>query len=272
MIPARRVTIMVVLSFLVGAASACGSSTSQGASVREKAIDSLPTMSLDPEAVEVMPSAVDLIRNSYVVARGQFENGPTVVSESPEGDELAAQLVVWEFVPEAIYRDVRVDDAPAKVAEEERGSILVAARANEVGKMRANTPIEQFIANFPSVYNLNSFPLNRPLYIFLRPGAMPREVVQRNESVSHVMGVTELTHCYLVEELDRACSYVADSPGGEPAAVLGEGSMVPRDLTAETIERAGSVAEVVGYMPHAEVDPTIDARRFEVVVGEGSEG
>jgi hypothetical protein len=96
----------------------------------------LPTMSVELDTgVEVLPTAIDLIRESYVVARGRFVGGPSVVQTSPDGEEMAHSLVVWEFLPDEVYRDVRTDDAPSRVAEERRGSILVPDSANEVGRV-----------------------------------------------------------------------------------------------------------------------------------------
>ena len=111
--------------------------------------------------MEVPPTATDLIRESYVVARGRFVGGPAVVKTSPDGEELAHSLVVWEFVPDEVYRDVRTDDAPARVAEEQRGSILVAAGVNLVGQMRGDEPLDQFVRSFPDTSNLNSYQIDR---------------------------------------------------------------------------------------------------------------
>ncbi|MBJ7453190.1 MAG: hypothetical protein JHC71_14075, partial [Blastococcus sp.] len=194
--------------------------------------------------VEAWATARDLIRESYVVARGRFVGGPTVVQTSPDGEEMPTSLVVWEFVPDEVYRDVRTDSAPSRVAEDRRGSILVAESANEVGRMRGAQAVETFVQTFPSIYNLNSFPVDRPLYVFLRPGQMPRDEIARDGELAHVMSVVE-AQCYAVDDLERSCAHVADTPGGKPEAVLAEGDLVPRGLSPEAIEAAGSVAEVV---------------------------
>lgn len=221
--------------------------------------------------VEVLPTATDLIRESYVVARGRFVGGPTVVQTSPHGEEMAHSLVVWEFVPDGVYRDVRTDDAPSRVAEDRRGSILVAASANEVGRMRGAEPVETFVRSSPSVYNLNSVPVDRPLYVFLHPGRMPRDAVAQDAELAHVMTLVGGFHCYAVDDLQRSCAYVADTPGGEPAAVLADGALVPGDLSPEAIEAAGSVAEVADSGYFTATSP-IDAGRWTAVPGGGVEG
>ena len=221
--------------------------------------------------VEVPTTATDLIRESYVVARGRFVGGPTTVQTSPDGEELAHSLVVWEFVPDEVYRDVRTDDAPSRIAEERRGSILVAASANEVGRMRGAEPVETFVQSFPSVYNLNSVPVDRPLYVFLHPGGMPRDAVARDADLAHVMTLVGGTHCYAVDDLDRSCAYVADTPGGEPAAVPAEGALVPAELSPEAIEAARGVTEVVGSEHFMDTAP-IDGERHTVIPDGGGEG
>ena len=231
----------------------------------------LPTVSVAvTDAVDIMPTATDLIRESYVVARGRFVGGPTVVQSTPDEEELAHSLVVWHFLPDDVYRDVRTDDAPSRVAEDRRGGILVAASATEVGRMRRAQPLEDFVHSFPSIYNLNSFPVDRPLFIFLRPGAMPRDAVARDPDLAHVMYVVD-AQCYAVDDLERSCAYVADTSGGKPSAVLARGALVPADLTPEAIEAAGSVIEVVDDGYSAETSP-IDVGRWTVTPGGGGEG
>jgi hypothetical protein len=229
------------------------------------------SLEIGNDAFEVLPTATDLIRESYVVARGRFVGGPTVVQTSPDGEEMANSLVVWEFVPDEVYRDVRTEDAPSRVAEDRRGSILVAASANEVGRMRGADPVETFVRTSPSVYNLNSVPVDRALYVFLRPGSMPRDAVARDEDLAHVMGLVGSTQCYAVDDLERSCAYVADTPGGKPEAVLARGGLVPGDLSPEAIEAAGSVAEVVASGYFTPTAP-IDAEHYTAIPGGGGEG
>lgn len=221
--------------------------------------------------VEAPATASDLIRESYVVARGRFVGGPTVVQTSPDGEEMAHSLVVWEFVPDEVYRYLRTADAPSRGAEDRRGSILVAASANEVGRMRGADPVETFVRTSPSVYNLNSVPVDRPLHVFLRPGSMPRDAVARDAELAHVMGLVGSTQCYAVDDLERSCTYVADTPGGRPEAVLQQGALVPGDLSREAIEAAGSVGEVVDSGYFADTAP-IDVQRYAAIPGGGGEG
>jgi len=272
MTPLRRVAVLAVCSVAVGLGAGCGA-VQESNSGQEKT-EELPTMSiqLGGDAVTAFPSATELIRNSYVIARGRFVGGPTTVQSAPVGEEFPSSLVVWEFVPDKVYRDVRVDGAPAKVAESQRGSILIAANANEVGATRGDQPIDEFVRSVPDVFNLNSYPVDRPLYVFLRPGVMPQAVIERDAELAHVMAVAEKTQCYLVNNLDRSCANVADAPGGEPQALLEEGALVPLGLSSEAIAGAGSVAEVVSATAPEDVDLTIDAARFEVFPGGGGEG
>ena len=266
----RTVAVVAVWGLVVAAAASCASPAVGGAGPSAPA--ELPTMSVEVgTGMEVLPTATDLVRRSYVVARGRFVGGPTVVQTSPEGEELAHSLVVWEFVPEEVYRDVRTDDAPSRVAEDRRGSILVAASGNEVGRMRGTEPVETFVNSFPSVYNLNSVPVDRALYVFLHPGAMPRDAVAQNGELAHVMTLASGIHCYAVEDLQRSCAYVADTAGGRPEAVLAQGALVPGDLSQEGIEAAGSVAEVVdpGYFS---ATAPIDVGRYAAISGGGGEG
>ena len=55
---------------------------------------------------------------------------------------------------------------------------------------------------------------------------------------------------------------MADTPGGEPVAVPAEGALVPRDVSPEAIEAAGSVTEVAddGYSWHAAGRVAVGAR------------
>lgn len=137
--------------------------------------------------------------------------------------------------------------------------------------MRGEQTIEDFVRSFTSVGNLNSFPVDRPLYVFLRPGLMPKDEIARDAELAHVMIVAVSTQCYLVDDLERSCAYVADTPGGEPEAVLGRGDLVPEGLSVETIEAAASVTEVVesGYF---RATAAVDLERWTTIpeiVGEG---
>ena len=271
--PLRRVAVIAVCSLLVGAAVSCGSPATPevGAGPEEPA--NLPTasISLGTGAVEVLPTATDLIRESYVVARGRFVGGPTIVQTSPEGEEMANSVVVWEFVPDEVYRDVRTRDAPSRVAEDRRGSILIADSANEVGRMRGEEPVETFVQSLPSADNLNTFPVDRPIYVFLRPGNLVLRHRARDADLAHVMIVAESTQCYAVDNLERSCAYVADTPGGEPEAVLGRGDLVPRGLTRVAIEAAGSMTEVVESEYFRATAP-VDVERYTTIPDGGGEG
>ncbi|RBY86176.1 hypothetical protein [Blastococcus sp. TF02A-26] len=254
---------MVLCGLLLGG---CASAEEE-----QPATPELPAVSLFDASYDTPATASELIRESYVVARGRFVGGPVVVSASTD-PELPSELVVWEFVPDEVYRDVRVDDAPARVAEEQRGSILVAAGAIVVGQMRGDQPLVEFVQSFPSTSNVNGFPLDRPVYVFLSPGVMPRDAVERDPELTHVMGLAGPAQCYLVDDLSRSCGYVADTPGGDPGAVLEAGNLVPSGLTVEAIEGSASLREVVSAAPYAELDPLIDAERFVALPAEGGEG
>jgi hypothetical protein len=67
--------------------------------------------------------------------------------------------------------------------------------------MRGDEPIDGFVRSSPSVGNLNSYPVDRPVYVFLRPGGMPNYAVARDGELAHVMYVAENIHCYLVDDL-----------------------------------------------------------------------
>lgn len=90
--------------------------------------------------VEALSTATELIRESYVVARGRFTGGPTAVQTSPDGEGKAHSLVVGvrarRGVPRRADRRSPVAGCGLRVAEARRGSILVAASANEVGRKR----------------------------------------------------------------------------------------------------------------------------------------
>lgn len=137
--------------------------------------------------------------------------------------------------------------------------------------MRGAEPVETFIRSSPSVYDLNSVPVHRPLHVFLHPGGMPRDAVAQDVDLAHVMTLVGGLHCYAVDDLQRSCAYVADTPGGEPAAVLAEGALVPGDLSPEAIEAAGAVTEVVdsGYFTDS---APIGMRRWTATPGGGGEG
>ncbi len=255
---------MVVCGLILGG---CASAEDQ-----RTASPDLPAVSLGDATYDSPATASELIRESYVIARGRFVGGPVVVQAAPEGEELASELVVWEFVPDEVYRDVRVDDAPARVAEERRGSISVAARAIVVGDMRGDQSVEEFVRSFPSAATLNSFPVDRPVYVFLSPGGLPRDSVDRDPDLAHVMTLAGTAQCYLVDDLSRPCGYIADIPGGEPGAVLEEGNFVPSGLTVDVIEGSASVREVTSAAPFEEVDALIDAERFVALPAEGGEG
>ena len=268
----RRTAVLAVGGLVLGVVASCASPAAEDDGAGPEVLADLPTMSVEVgTGVEVLATATDLIRESFVVARGRFVGGPSVVQTSPEGEEMANSLVVWEFVPDEVYRDVRTEDAPSRVAEDRRGSILVADSANEVGRMRGEEPVETFVRSFPSVDNLNSFPVDRPLYVFLRPGGMPRDAIAQDGDLAHVMTLAGSAQCYAVDDLQRSCAYVADAPGGKPEAALAEGDLVPRDLSPEAIEAAGSVVEVVdsGY---STVTAPIDTGRFTAVPDGGGEG
>lgn len=251
--------------------TSCASPADEGSGPPASVELSTAYVALGTDALREQPTATDLIRESYVVARGRFVGSPSVVQTTPEGEELAGSLVVWEFVPDEVYRDVRTADAASRLAEERRASILVADSANEVGRMRGAQPVEDFVRSFTSVDNLNSFPVDTPLYVFLRPGAMPRDAVARDPGLAHVMTLVESTHCYAVDDLRRSCAYVADTPGGEPAAALAEGDLVPDGLSSEAIEAAGSMPEVIDSGYFADTAP-IDVARYTPIPDGGGEG
>lgn len=265
------VRVLLVSGLVLGVLASCGSPASEGGEPPAPAELPTASISLGTGAVEVLPTATDLIRESYVVARGRFVGGPTVVESTPDGEELAGSLVVWEFVPDEVYRDVRTADAPSRLAEERRGSILVAAGVNDVGRMRGEEPVEDFVQSFTSVGNLNSVPVDTPLHVFLRPGVMPRDAVARDAELAHVMTLVESTHCYAVDDLRRSCTYVADEPGGQPLAALAEGDLVPGNLSVGAIEAAGSVPEVVDSGYHTATDP-VELRRYTAIPAGGGEG
>lgn len=265
---ARRTAAVLLTCGLLLAGVACG--TGDPADDAGPTRD-LPTQPLGPDGMSTTYTTVaDLARDSYVVARGRFVGGPRVLT-STDDEELPTQVVVWEFVPDEVYRDVRRPDAPARRAEEGRGSILVAAGVNRVGEMRQGEPIADFVTSFPSRYNLNTLPLDRPVYVFLRPGAVPREAVQRDPDLAHVMTLTGTTHCYLADDLRRSCLSVADVPGGAALALPEDGGLVPADLAPEAIQAAGAVPEVISAAVE-EPDPSIDTERYAVLPGSGGEG
>ena len=261
--PVRRGAVAVLCGLLLGG---CASAEDeQSASLQ------LPAVPLSDSSYDTPATASELIRESYVVARGHFVGGPVVVTRSQD-EELPSELVVWEFVPDEVYRDVRADNAPARVAEEQRGSILVGAGVIVVGDMRGDQPVDEFLRSFPAADTLNSFPVDRPVYLFLSPGGMPRDSVDRDPDLAHVMTLAGTAQCYLVEDLSRPCGYVADIPGGEPAAVLEEGSFVASGLTVEAIEGSASVREVVSAGGGEGIDPTIDVDAYIPLPPEGGEG
>jgi hypothetical protein len=262
---------LLLMSGLVLAVVTSCAPADEGAEPEAPAALATASVAIGNDSVRVLPTATDLVRESYVVARGRFVGGPTVVQSTPDGEELASSLVVWEFVPDEVYRDVRTAEAPSRLAEERRGSILVAAGVTDVGRMRGEQPAEEFVQTFPSVRNLNSIPQDAPVHVFLRPGLMPRDAVARDPGLAHVMTLVESTHCYAVDDLRRSCTYVADEPGGEPLAALAEGDLVPEGLSIEAIESAGTVREVVepGYVTDS--DP-IDVGRHTPIPGGGGDG
>ena len=268
--PLAKCTVLGVCGLVM---ASCASSAVEPTGASPEVSVDLPTasISIGTGSVDVLPTATDLIRESYVVARGRFVGGPTVVRTTPDEEELANSLVLWEFVPDEVYRDVRTDDAPSRVAEDRRGSILVAAGVNEVGRMRGEESVEDFVHSFTSMGNLNSFPVDRPLYVFLRPGQMPKDEVARDGELAHVMTVAESTQCYAVDDLERSCAYVADTPGGKPEAALAPGDLVPRGLSQEAIEAAGAMTEVVDSGYFADTAP-IDVERYTAIPGDGGEG
>lgn len=260
--PVRRSAVAVLCVLLLGG---CASAEDE-----QTASPELPAVSLVDASYDTPATASELIRESYVVARGRFVGGPVVVERSPD-PELPSALVVWEFVPDEVYRDVRVDDAPARVAEERRGSILLGAGVIVVGDMRGDQPVDEFLRSFPAADTLNSFPVDRPVYVFLSPGGMPRDAVERDPDLAHVMTLAGTAQCYLVDDLSRSCGFVADTPGGDPGAVLEAVNLVPSGLTRDAIEGAGSVHEVVSSGLEA-TDPVIDTAAYTALPPEGGEG
>lgn len=247
---------------VVSVSSSCGSD------------EGLPTMPLDLSGsdgtVETPRTVDELIKLSYVVARGRFVGGPTVVQTSRDGENLITQQQVWEFVPDEVYRDVRLADAPTRIADEQRGSLLIGATVNDVATMRGGESVDKFVRTRPSTYNLNSFPVDRPVIVFLRPGKLPREVIEQDPELANTWIMAAPGHCFTVAKPDESCAYVADRPGGEPLARVERGALVPRGLTLGAIKNAGSVTEVVQSEFFAEVQP-VDAQRYAVISGIGVE-
>jgi hypothetical protein len=262
----RGVLAAAASALVVTAGTGCG--THEPAATAQ---EPLPTMSVSGElGTEVLPTAAELISDSYVVARGRFTGEPTVVHT--QGDEVSVtHQVVWEFVPDEVYRDVRAPEAPGRLDDERRGSFLVGASVNDVGAMRGDVTVETFLGTRPSTYNLNSYLADRSVYVFLRPGSLPRDVVQERPELADILILAAPGHCYVVDDLAQSCAYVADNPGGEPVATLDPGAMTPRGLTAEAVEGSGSVPDVVGSEYFTESQP-IDVGRYRVLPGGGGEG
>ncbi|MGY2127887.1 hypothetical protein [Blastococcus sp. SYSU DS0617] len=255
-----------VCALVVAAGAGCGAQEPE-----PTAREPLPTMSVTGSLVmEVVPTADELISDSYVVARGRFTGEPAVVHTQHDEGTVTHQ-VVWEFVPDEVYRDVRVPDAPARLADERRGTFLVGASVNDVGAMRGDLPVEAFLGTRPSTYNLNSYLVDQPVHVFLRPGALPRDVVQQQPELADTWVMAAPGHCYAVDDLAESCAYVADSPGGQPVAAVEPGGLTPRGLTAEAVESSGSVPAVVGSDYFTDSQP-IDGTRYRVLEGGGGEG
>ena len=99
---------------------------------------------------------------------------------------------------------------------------------------------------------------------------MPRDAVERDPDLAHVMVLAGTAQCYAVDDLSRPCGYAADTPGGEPGAVPEAGTFVPSGLTVEAIEGSASVREVVSAAPG--IDPMIDVDEYVPLPPEGGEG
>src|SRR4051794_13249735 len=99
--PVRSVAVAAACGLLLGA---CASAEDE-----QSASPDVPAVELFDHYDGPDLTTVDgLVRQSYVVARGRFVAGPTVVRPAPENEEFASELVMWEFVPDEVYRDVRV--------------------------------------------------------------------------------------------------------------------------------------------------------------------
>lgn len=254
---------MAMCCLVVAVGAACGGE------------NSLPTMPLEVSGsdgtTQAYPTVTELIQDSYVVARGRFTGKPAVVQTSRDGENLVTQQVVWEFVPDEVYRDVRAADSSARRTDERRGSFLIGASVNDVETMRGDTPVAEFVRTRPSTYNLNSYVVDRPTYVFLRPGRLPSEVVQRDPELANIMILAAPSQCYAVDGLRESCAYVADSPGGQPLAKLEREALIPRGLSVTAIQEAGSVSDVVGSELFASTQP-IDVQQYTVIPGSGGEG
>ncbi len=256
----------VVCALVVTAGAGCGAQDPEPA-----AQEPLPTVSVaESYGTEAITTADELVDLSFVVARGRFVGEPDIV-HTQHDEDVVGHVVVWEFVPDEVYRDVRVPDAPARQADERRGSFLVAAGAYEIGAMRGELSVEDFVGSRPSTYNLNSYAVDRPVHVFLRPGVLPREVVQQRPELADVWTLAGTGHCYAVEDLAESCAYVSDTVGGEPAATVERGSLTPRGLTAAIVEGSGSAPDVVGSEHFTESQP-IDVSRYRVLPEPGGEG
>ncbi|SDF60313.1 hypothetical protein SAMN05660485_03724 [Blastococcus fimeti] len=259
-----------------GAAALCALVVATGAACGAQepeptAQEPLPTVSVaESYGTDTITTADELVANSYVVARGRFVGAPDIVLTQHDED-VVGHVVVWEFAPDEVYRDVRLPDAPSRQADERRGTFLVAAGAYEIGAMRGELSVEAFIGSRPSTYNLNSYVVDRPVHVFLRPGVVPREVVQQRPELADVWTLAGTGHCYAVEDLAESCAYVSDTVGGEPAATVELGSLTPPGLTTEAVEGSGSVPDVVGSETFAESQP-IDVGRYRVLPAPGGEG
>lgn len=248
----------------------CGGGSDEGVTVSPNR--DLPHVEVSPIAVEQFESVEDLIRRSYVVARGSFVGGPEVISQSGAGEELVSSNLVWEFVPSEVFRDVRDRASEPARAEAERGSILVAATGNEIGQMRGDQTLPEFVQSFHSIYNLNSIVLDKEVYVFLQRGAFGEDVVAARPDLAHVMGIVGVTQCYQVADLDHTCTYAADEPGAAAEAVLESRALAPDDLSVPVIEGAATVTEVEAVLPDGTPDPAVDTDRFEIVDTAGGEG
>ncbi len=200
--------------------------------------DEIPAVPLGELEESSVPQSLDgLVAEAHAVVRGRFLPGPTEAGSQVERTAGIDEVVsIWDFRVEEILRNTYRSDFALSGSE----TIHVASLGRRVGNLRSSESFEAYAAAHPSALNFNSYPTDRSVVIFVRPGLLaPGE-----EAPPDLQVVVGRFACFDAATLEGPCNLAADLPGRPAIGKVQPGAAVPsfsaRELT-EAIQRSNIV-------------------------------
>lgn len=242
-----RVFQIASIAFTAAMVVGCGTSTREASTPAIAEVD----MSVGTADRSFAGATVrELVDQSHAVLRGRFRPDPTVLGHQVEKEAgIDESRLVWEFEVTESLRDVYPEQSAAHAAIGQQGVVRVSAVGTNLGKVRGAVPFADYYAAHPSEWHFNSFPTDREVIVFLRPGAVTLDEIKKDPSLAAKQVVSAGLACFDAATLEGSCKYAADAPGGKPIGRGKPGTGVPEFTRAALDEALGSSQVVVTDRP-----------------------